>query len=91
MAMTKAEKQQLLDAQNALVIRDQKIAELEKKLADKATESDRWYKSRLERDQEIDSVHSVLDCLPNAPARKMDDGYSTRPLMARLAGYFATR
>lgn len=91
MAMTKAEREAQLFDKNEIVILRQKITELEKKVTDTKNTSDNWYRRMNESDQEIQAVHGILDCLPNAPTRKTEDGYTARPLMARLAGYFATR
>jgi hypothetical protein len=91
MAMNKAERELQLADKNEIASLKAKVAELEKKIKEGKDTSDMWYRQSQERQQEIDAVHGILDCLANAPARKCEDGYSQRPLMARLAGYFASR
>lgn len=72
-----------------------RIAELEKKLKDATDSKDTWYRAANEKCQEIDQIHSILDAIPSAPARLFETptsyGQQTRSVLARLAGYFATR
>jgi uncharacterized protein YlxW (UPF0749 family) len=89
--MTKAEREAQQADKNEITSLHAKVAELEKKLSDAKSTSDMWYRNSQERNKEIEDVHGILDVLPNAPNRKIDGGYETRPLMARLAGYFAAR
>lgn len=66
-----------------------RIAELEKKLADKESSLKYATDVRVVAQAELDSVHDILDALPEAPAKKVEDEYRTRTAATRLAAYFA--
>ena len=66
-----------------------RIAELEKKLADKESSLKYANDGKAAAQAELESVHDILDALPQAPTKKVEDEYRTRAAATRLAAYFA--
>ena len=85
----------LKEAKAELAAQSQEVEKLKKDLANKTAESDRWYKSRGEFEEEIKQVHTLLDALPNCIPRQSEPGeYGGRvshALMTRLAAWLAVR
>lgn len=83
--------QERAEATRATQAAQEKIAELEKKLSSETGSRSYYQKQNEEAQRELEAVHDILDALPGAPKRKLDDGFTSRSLTARLAGFFATR
>lgn len=67
-------------------------AEAEKKLKSALETKQHYVTSSAKHEQEIESIHDILDAIPTAPLRKPTEcSYVTRSLSVRLAGYFASR
>jgi len=67
----------------ALLDAEKKIVEIEKQLAEKTKDSDRWYKSYVEEKAVTDGLHEVLDDLGIRGYRD-ENKYNRLPMSVRL-------
>lgn len=84
-------RQHIFQLENALTLRDETIAKLEKDLASAKSNASTYLNMHSEKAREIDAIHTLLDALPNPPPRKVPEGYSDFPVMTRLAVWLASR
>ncbi len=61
---------------------------LQKDVAREKSTSETWYKASQKHDAELEEVHALLDSLPAPIPRLMENGYTSRSLIARLASWF---
>ena len=80
-----------------LAASEQRIVELEKKVASTETSKSYYDKRSTEAEAEVESIHSLLDVLPGALARKtVNDpeqawNVTTHKLMTRFSAFLANR
>jgi len=73
-----------------LLASEQRVAALEKELA-QVKQTSSYYNAQKDQAQaELDAVHTVLDEIPGCLPRKLKDGYSEHKLMTRFAVWLAT-
>lgn len=70
--MTISKDAQILSLKTELELANNKIAELEKNIANLTTTKDCYWRQYQEKENELTSTHDFLNALPNPPPRKQD-------------------
>ena len=84
-------RQHIFQLENALTLRDETIAKLEKELASAKSNGSSYLAGLSDLRREVEAVHVLLDAMSNPPPRKAPDSYSEFPIMTRLAVWLASR
>lgn len=83
---------QLKAALNEIEELKKNIESLEKKFKSEESLKTYNYTARAEAESQLNQVHTLLDCVPNPPARKTSDDYPKElQLVTRISVWLATR
>lgn len=82
---------QLTETRNALAIAESALATKQKELDNTKSTMSHYERSMRDAQSEVAQVHAFLDAVPNPPASKAADGYTSINAMTRLSVWLATR